>query len=332
MSNPWLSILIPVFNVEQYLYSCLDSVMTQIDSGVEVIVLDDRSTDRSYEQLCAYAKTAPHPITILQHTQNRGLSAARNSLIEAAHGDYLWFVDSDDLIQVAALAKLRTIIQTHTPDLVLCDHQIWRAESGLLPAPANRSDKHYRKGFQGPEEQLLQDQEALFAGIYATGKLHAWSKIAKRSLWTEDLRFPEGRYFEDMVTTPRLALKTNSYYYCAEPWVVYRQRVNSILASFNIKKVDDMILGLEGALPLWKEKHPHMSLLPRYVFIRYAFKIYAFACTELKASGLYTRQLDKKYLQIVLSHLSITKQEIVFTLIAAGDFLRSIKILLILCR
>ena len=322
MSRPWLSILIPVFNVGQYLQGCLNSIMVQVDSGVEIIALDDQSTDCSYEQLCNYAKTAQHPITIVQHAQNRGLSAARNSLIEAATGNYLWFLDSDDLLQAGAIKSLRLIIEAHSPDLILCDHQLWRSESAEVPAPVTTDSKLYISSFAGQPNCLLNDPDMLFSGLYAKGKLHAWSKIARRNLWESNLRFPEGRYFEDMVTTPRLARKINTYFYCPQPWVVYRQRQGSILASFNMKKIDDMISGLDGVLKLWQQ--PNLSDRSLYMFVRYALKIHAFSDKELKRAGIYTAELDASYLNKVLSHLGMNRKEVTY-LMAKHDIFRALK-------
>ncbi|MGV8837580.1 glycosyltransferase family 2 protein, partial [Cellvibrio sp.] len=124
MAMPWLSVLIPVYNVKDYLDDCFQSVLSQCDENIEIIALDDRSTDGSFEYLQAVAAKASHPIKILQHAHNRGLSAARNSLVAAATGEYVWFLDSDDVIADGAIDQLRGIVNRHSPDLVMCDYQI----------------------------------------------------------------------------------------------------------------------------------------------------------------------------------------------------------------
>ncbi|HEY8940494.1 MAG TPA: glycosyltransferase family 2 protein, partial [Cellvibrio sp.] len=90
--KPWLSVLIPVYNVADYVVECLESIVLQSIPGIEIIAVDDCSTDNSLAILQDFAQNSLVPIKILQHPHNRGLSAARNSLLDAASGDYVWFI------------------------------------------------------------------------------------------------------------------------------------------------------------------------------------------------------------------------------------------------
>ncbi|MDF1486078.1 glycosyltransferase family 2 protein [Ramlibacter sp. H39-3-26] len=233
---PWLSILVPVYNVEAYLAECVESVMQQAGQGVEVILLDDCSTDASWASMQALAARWPGRLRLLRQGRNGGLSAARNALIEDARGDYLWFLDSDDKLLPGAIDAMHAIVERHAPDLVLCDFQVWRAQPRLKHRL--RGERH-RRTFAGPAGRLGRDRPALLAGMLATGQLHAWSKIARRALWAPGLRFPPGRYFEDMATMPLLALRAASWYYAPSPWVAYRQRGGSILAAMTPQKALD---------------------------------------------------------------------------------------------
>ncbi|MFN3713335.1 MAG: glycosyltransferase family 2 protein [Alcanivoracaceae bacterium] len=323
VSTPWLSVLIPVFNVEDYLTDCLDSVIEQLDSGVEVVVLDDCSTDSSYQRLCAYAESSRHPIRILRHDANGGISAARNSLIDNASGDYLWFLDSDDLMAAGAIQALRAIVLAHSPDLVLCDYRRWRSDTDFHAT----SLLGYMASFKGPAERLLDDPEALFSGLYAMGRLHAWSKISKRQLWTADIRFPEGRYFEDMVAMPRMALKAKTYYYCPQPWIIYRQRSGSIVSSFTIQKIDDMVAGLAGIFSLWRSEHPDMSLRTRYFFARFALRIHTYARKELRKMEHNSAERLHEYGQQIREHIGMSRKEVAWCFLASGDVFRLIKMI-----
>jgi hypothetical protein len=106
-----------------------------------------------------------------------------------------------------------------------------------------------------------------------SGYLHSWSKIARRRVWGEDLRFPEGRYFEDMATTPGLLLRARSHVYVDEVWVGYRQRPGSILAGMNARKIDDMMAAL-SALPALAE----LDAEARFQASFYAAKTFILAC------------------------------------------------------
>ena len=96
--RPWLSILIPVYDVERYLEECLASVLAQRLADVEVVVVDDASTERSPALLDEISRRSPHPIDRIRHERNQGVSAARNTLLDAATGTYCWFLDSDDAL------------------------------------------------------------------------------------------------------------------------------------------------------------------------------------------------------------------------------------------
>ena len=259
----WLSVLVPVYNVLPYLHECLASVVEQAgdDKGVQVLALDDASTDGSWALLQELALRWPGRLQLLQHAHNGGLSAARNTLIDAAQGNYLWFLDSDDKLLPGAIERLRAIVQTQAPDVVLCDFSVWREHPQLKHRL--RREQH-RRSFEGPVRQLVHDRCALVAGMLATGQLHAWSKISRRALWGQDLRFPLGRYFEDMATMPLMALRAQSFYYEPLPWVAYRQRASSILASISLPKALDQsaaLLPLAQALRLTPcYAHPGVQL------------------------------------------------------------------------
>lgn len=241
---PWLSVLVPVYNVQPYLQECLASVVEQLDDdGVQILVLDDCSTDGSWALMQELAQRWPGRLQLLQHARNGGLSAARNTMIDAAQGEYLWFLDSDDKLLPGAIAGLRAIVQAYVPDVVLCDFAVWRERERLKHRL--RGERH-RRSFRGPVRERVLDRCALLAGMLSTGELHAWSKISRRALWGADLRFPVGRHFEDMATMPLMALRAESFYYEPRPWVAYRQRAGSILASMSLPKALDQSAALRS--------------------------------------------------------------------------------------
>ncbi len=322
---PWLSILIPVYNVQDYLVECLVSVVKQCDSQIEIIVLDDKSTDGSLRVLNEFAASSHHPLKILQHPTNMGLSAARNSLLESAEGEYIWFLDSDDALNDGAVAELQSVVRQHSPELVLCDYRIWRTEGSSTYGKAKK-ERHV-KTFAGPANELMSNPDQLFIGMYTHGKLHSWSKIAKRSLWAGDLQFPKGKYFEDMVVTPRLALRATTFYYSPSVWVLYRQREGSILAVPNPKKIDDMSSGVEGVLDLWVAKHPRLSAEAKFKFILYCVKVYFFTVKELKRIGLNNDERVEHYRASLLRNIKIDKLSLMRLYLIRGEFFRLFKLM-----
>lgn len=236
-SAPWLSVLVPVFNVSAYVEACLHSVLDQADrdAGVELLVLDDAGSDDSWAKVERIAQRHPHRVRLLRHPRNRGLSAARNSLLAEARGRYVWFLDSDDVLLPGAITGLRNAVAEGGPALVLCDFAYLRPRPALKHRL--RGERHVRT-FANPAGGVSRDRAALVAGLLEAGELHAWSKIARREAWLR-APFPEGRYFEDIAAVAPLVAAADSFTYVAAPWVGYRQHGASILASLTPQRIRD---------------------------------------------------------------------------------------------
>lgn len=253
--GPWLSILVPVYNVRPFVGECLDSIRAQMTKqpGVELIVVDDCSTDGSAE-ICAQTLTGSGvDARLLRHDDNRGISAARNTLLEAARGEYVWFVDSDDTLLPGALSALSEVVWSHRPDVILCDYR--REKGDAFRTFCSKS------GVQSGVP--MQCTETLVAGAFSRRRLHAWSKIWRRELFGDTIRFPEGARFEDVATVPWLLLSARSFVYAAQPWIFYRTRKSGIMAQLNCRGQfdrqgnDDLAASLHGFDRALAERLPH---------------------------------------------------------------------------
>ena len=237
----WLSILLPVYNVEAYLAECVTSIMQQVgdDIGVQIVIVDDASSDGSWAVAARLRDQYPQWVKLIGLDVNHGVSTARNRLIAEAEGEYIWFVDSDDYLLPGAISGLRTILAEHNPDLILCDYR--------------RNHFVKRRSFYGPTRQISCDIGQLVTGVFKSRKMYSWIKISRRSMWDDGLRFPVGRIFEDIATTPWLLLRARNYYYVPLPWMFYRRRAGSIMnslkqetATFNAQKNRDLAEALTG--------------------------------------------------------------------------------------
>lgn len=229
----WLSVLVPIYKVEAYLDQCLTSIIEQADPGVEVVLCDDCSPDGSGTIAQGYVDRYPAQVRMIRHAQNSGLSAARNSLLEVARGDYVWFIDSDDWLRPGAIAAVAEVVRSHGPDLIGCNY---RRKSAV------------RSSFSGPAGRLLTDRDEIAGGICSSRKMYAWLRISRRELWGGGLRFPVGRLFEDAAVTPWLALAARSYWHIASPLIEYRVRSDSIVAGAkNLRKPFDLASHLDLA-------------------------------------------------------------------------------------
>ena len=217
-----LSIIIPVYNTEKYLCRCIDSVIDQFTSDCEIILVDDGSTDDSSVICDEYA--ANHKGLNVIHQENQGLSAARNTGIEAANGDYIMFLDSDDWIEKDSLQLFLTIINTYSPDLI--NGRAILTDGFGLNKP--KIDYYIPDGFYLIHDylNLLKDRM-----IYTPC---APFTLCKRSFLNDNgIRFKKGILHEDQLWTPIILLNAKNIY-CSEKYFYYNYvRQGSITHSGN---------------------------------------------------------------------------------------------------
>ncbi len=240
MSTPsrWLSVLIPFHGVEAYLRDCVQSVLSQSDEGVEIILVDDASPDGSSRIAAELERSHPDRITLLSHEANRGISEARNTALAHARGEYVWFLDSDDLMLDGAIAGLRTVVSKHDVDLVLCDFRVVRERTALKHVL--RGERH-RSTFSRASGRVLSDRDLLVQGLMEKRQLHPWSKIARRAAWAQ-APFPAGRVVtEDAAAVPALIAGVRTWIHVPKAWIGYRQRDGSALAKFDARKYRDVM-------------------------------------------------------------------------------------------
>lgn len=218
--NPLVSVIVPVYNVERYLSECVESILTQTYRNIEVILVDDGSSD-GCEGLCdGYAQRDGRVQVI--HQANKGLSGARNAGLDAAVGEFVAFVDSDDAVSPLFVETLLGGMAAGTPeddgastDIVQCGFCRERRELERMPG-----EVAYERltGLQA-SERLQFDSTG--------GCTVVWNKLYRRGLF-EDLRFPEGRRHEDEFVTYRLLWMAGGVSVTDACLYYYRQRGDSI--------------------------------------------------------------------------------------------------------
>ena len=213
---PKFSIIIPVYNVKDYLPECLDSVVQQTFQDYEVLVVDDGSTDGSAKVIDQYAKKYDRILAF--HKKNGGLSDARNYGLKKAKGEYIVFVDSDDFVSKELLFQCDEVIHRENPDILYFDFYEYFHSS------------HFRV-LSGVKQICATEKER-----YMISPPAAWNKVYKKSLFLDhDIWFPKGLWYEDLATTPRLLVHAQKISYLAEPLYYYRQREGSIMNTVNVK-------------------------------------------------------------------------------------------------
>lgn len=218
---PAISVIIPVYKVEPYLDACVSSVVGQTFSDLEILLVDDGSPDRCPELCDAWAQKDPRVRVI--HQENGGLSAARNTGIEAATGEFLAFVDSDDMLEPDALRRAWEAQQACQADLVIFNLVYVDEHNHPLPAP----------DFSGFRDEILTADEVwqrYFA--LAEQKIYyvvAWNKLYRRELF-KTLRYAPGKRYEDQFLLPGLLAQCKTVACLRYVGYRYAQRGGSIMA------------------------------------------------------------------------------------------------------
>lgn len=206
MNTPKVSIIIPVFNVEHYLQRCIDSVRAQSLIDIEIILVDDGSTDGS-GKICDKNAEIDNRIRVM-HKQNEGLSSARNDGIEASAAPYIMFVDSDDWVESDFCKKPYNIVEKQKVDLVLFSFNRVFNDDRIEPA-----ETIYRGS------RMLSEEEAIRFNTYVAKS--AWLGLYSKSLFNK-VKFPVGKFYEEYSTSHRLIHSAEAIWFVDDSLYNYR--------------------------------------------------------------------------------------------------------------
>jgi glycosyltransferase involved in cell wall biosynthesis len=266
--EPLISIIVPVYRVEDYLSICIDSILAQTHRNLELILVDDKSPDNCSIICDEYAKRDTRVIVIHQE-KNQGAASARNAGLDASHGDYIMFVDGDDhIIPQACQIMLEKLVER---DGDMCMTGLW-TETELRGICVHASTLRL-------SDTVICREEA-FARISGNENLNflvVWGKLYKRSIF-DDLRFEDGRGYEDVFIMHRIFGACTKIVTICTPTYFYLDRSDSIMKSaYRIDRMND------EASAYWD----------RYIyFIRLGYKQYAkkaiYLCCDALTRGLRT--------------------------------------------
>lgn len=237
MAEKTVSLIIPVYNVRDYLRKCLDSVAAQTYKMLEVIIVNDGSPDDSLEIILEY--TAKYSHFSCYTIENRGLGGARNYGLEHATGDYVLFLDSDDYIAPNCVEVLVTAAEKTGSDMVIANCYDVREDGSVLLA--------YKNQYRNATTSLTQEPEILF------NRVSAWGKLYKRKL-LEGLSYVSRVWYEDMRLTPKLYLRAEKITYVDDSLFCYVQREGSIMNNRNYRRNLEVIEAFEDLLGYFREQ------------------------------------------------------------------------------
>lgn len=217
MLNKKVSIIVAIYNIEEYIEECINSLLNQTYENIEIILVDDGSTDKS-GAICDKYASAPQNIKVI-HKKNRGLSEARNIGILEATGEYITFVDGDDWVDKTAIRTLVWLLEENKADV-----------SSII-----RNGHQFSSG-----EVIIGDGKRMLLHMLNTVCFESWGKLYKKSLF-DNIKFPEGKICEDLYSLPSIMLKSNKIVVYHKGLYYYRKREDSITSMMYKNNFYDLV-------------------------------------------------------------------------------------------
>lgn len=285
-----ISVIVPVYNVENYLHECLGSILSQTYQNLEIILINDGSTDRS-GQICDDYAQKDHRIRVF-HQENAGVSAARNLALTKAKGTYVTIVDADDGIHDEFIQSLYDQLVAHGADIAVGNYYKYSEFDGLFYF--HNLDKDDLIEVLTPQQCL--DYQCGTEHYIGMAFIPVWGKLYRRDLF-EGIDFPVGSIIDDEIVTHKLFLKAskivlvnkNNYLYRVRPGSAmtngshYRRRIQDSLRAFEIKLTDMALAGLDTTL-----------MAHRFAYLLYDFKQGLLSQGADKEDPLLYRQVTQK--------------------------------------
>jgi len=235
-----ISVVIPVYNVKDYLPKCMESVLLQDCSDCEIILVDDGSTDGESNKICDLYASEHSDIVRVIHKENGGVGDARNVGVEEATGEYIMFVDSDDYIAEGTLEKLKAAVDEYKCDVVLFGFRI--DSNGKLSEPYIENVPERTEFCMGENRQLMFVEP------------NPWGRLWRRSLIVDSgIKFPCRMWYEDICTTIKLLTIAESVVHLPEPLYRYVVRPGSITHNTNAGRNAEILYAFDIIINWFKE-------------------------------------------------------------------------------
>lgn len=300
--KPILSIVIPVYNVEHEIRPLLTQLSSIKDNRIEIVTVDDGSTDGSKELLEDFCRKNKNREILVHfiHTANQGLSHARNIGMRATHGKYIWFIDGDDLFASHKLTELINLLEEKNPDILQFGYTRFINDSEIVQDSIVLSGKHSITSLSGSElfDWLSESKIENFS----------WAHICKTSIYEDhDIEFPSGRVFEDIATTYQLFAGASKCLYWDYPLYHYRNRSASIMNDPTAQSCDDLFWAVEQAghkllsLPLRTDSVRKFLLKNTYTAFLRTYE----GQTEVEEKAQIRRQIQAYFLSLKVGRLTL---------------------------
>lgn len=254
-----LSIIVPAYNIEQYIGKCIDSLAQQTLQNIEIIIINDGSTDKTEEIINKKINQYADKDITLYNKKNGGMSDARNYGLSKSNGEYIAFVDGDDYVESDMFTKMYEKTNEYKYDIVVCD----------VNCRYPNKDIEIKSGVICDKKNMnILDKKELLLSTYVV----VWNKIYKRDLFTQDKLFMKGIYYEDVLFLYKLYPFIDSIGVVNEKLYNYIQRQNSVTYTYN-EKLYDIVTVLKELRNYYINKNlkDDYSDILEYIYVRYLF-------------------------------------------------------------
>lgn len=285
-SNPLISVIVPVYNVAKYVRRCIESVERQTYQSLEVILVDDGSTDGS-GRICDELEGEFDNITVF-HTANQGLSAARNFGMKHISGDYVVFVDSDDAIGMQHIAHLYETLNKYDTHIAVTGYT--EVEESNISSRNDDLDSSFITSVMEVDEAI--NESVKLNGDFAS---HAWAKIYHKKMFPF-LVFPEGVTFEDQYVAYKVFYNSGNVAYESANDYLYTVKRSSSISESDTTGRQNFFRALEEELEFTKEKVPSSFSC---VYARYAM-----ALMDAYIESVVSGQPNKKMWKLITDNRS----------------------------
>ena len=259
--NKKVSIVVPIYNVEKYLDKCINSLVNQTYQDIEILLIDDGSTDKSGKIAEDWAKKDSR--TNVYHKTNGGLSDARNYGIKKASGSYICFIDSDDWVEKNYIERLLLKIYENDCDISICN-PIYDFENGVSKIKQKKNNK---------SNYIMNSEEAILElNNFRYFDMSACFKLFKKELFN-NIKFPKEKYCEDFYIMFKLFDKANKIVYFNEYLYHYMQRKGSISHNNNNLRYDFIYAAYQQMIFVEK-KYPRLKNIVRSAYVSSILTIY----------------------------------------------------------
>ncbi len=305
-----ISVIVPVYNVEKYLSKCIDSILSQTYKNLEIILVDDGSPDSS-PKICDKYKERDNRIKVI-HKKNGGLASARNAGMDIATGKYIGFVDSDDMIAEDMYEVLLENMIKSNAEIAVC------YKTDIL--------ENLQTG-KGIVEELNKTQALKKMVLGIEFGSHACDKLFKREILVSDIRFPEGKTYEDLYTIYQWINNSNRIVLCKSNKYYYRLNLESITSAAFSKSNMNLIYGLENLGDFFKKNYGTL--------VKYQKMALAKSSSALLRKMITSNSYDVQYISYLIkiirkniwvflfSPYKVTSK--LFTIVAAINFTIAVK-------